>query len=163
MTTPAIGDPQNIGTAVMAILDLLPAVAVGATETYKVKTADPPPVKLDSAELPLAYLTPGPAADEGRSTGDDEVRETRQYALRVPVISSGQGTPGERETRCRPILAAVKAWLRMYPHLGTAGVEAQVNGDSGVVVLPDFEGKFIGFEVRLQVTTLIVWNYAANE
>jgi len=35
-----------------------------------------------------------------------------------------------------------------------------VLGDSGIVILPEWDGKFIGFEVRLQVAEVIARTYA---
>jgi hypothetical protein len=140
------------------------SVNIGATEHYTLKGFNPPPPKIDTAELPAVYAVTGSATDDEDSAGDDQVRETRTYAVRVPVMPEGQGTAQEREKRCRPILQAVKAKLRQYPHLGVAGVErARVIGDSGITLLPDWDGAFIGFEVRLQVVELIARTFAANE
>jgi hypothetical protein len=161
MTT-AIGDPEPVCAALASILNGL-QVSVATTETYTVRGANPPPVKIDTAELPAAFAFTGQASDE-ENRGEDLVYETRQYAVQVAVIPVGQGTPAEREKRCRPVLIAVKNKLRQYPHLGVAGVQRmRVTGDSGVVVLPSYEGQYIGFEVRLTVLTLIKRTYADNE
>jgi hypothetical protein len=158
-----IGDPEAVCAALDTILDGL-AVDVATTERYTVHAFNPPPVKLDTAELPGAYAFTGAATDDEVSAGSDDIRETRAFALQVAVMPTGQGTPQEREKRCRPILLAVKNLLREYPHLGVAGVERmRVVGDSGITVLPEFEGAFIGFEIRLQVVVLIPRAYAAYE
>lgn len=161
--TAALGDPEWVCAALASILDGL-SVTVGALGTVTVHGINPPPPKLDSADLPAAYVLTGLATDDTDSAGDDLDRETRTYAVQVAVIAGGQGTPDERETRCRPVLIAVKNKLRAYTRLGVAGIEnARVINDTGIIPLPEYDGNLIGFEVRLMVTTLIARTYATNE
>jgi len=161
--TATIGDPEPVCAALASLLSGL-TVNVATTEQYTVHGYNPPPVKADTAELPAAFAFTGAANDDEVGPGAQNVYETRQYAVQVAVIPAGQGTPAEREMRCRPILVAVKNKLRQSPHLGVLGVQRmRVTGDSGVMVLPSYEGLFIGFEVRLTVLTLIQRTYADNE
>ncbi len=161
--TASIGDPEPVCAALASILDGL-VVNVATTETYKVHGYNPPPPKADTAELPAAFAFTGAATDDDAIDGAEQVRETRQYALQVLVLPIVQGTPAEREKRCRPVLIAVKNKLRQYVHMGVAGAQRmRVTGDSGVVILPSYDGMFYGFEVRLTVLTLIQRAYADNE
>lgn len=153
----------TVPAALAGILAAMPALVIGA-HSYKVKPNATPPAGLETAQLPGQYTLTGPATDDDASGGDDQVRETRNYIVRVPVLPVGQGTAVERETRVTPILIAVKDWLRRYPHLGTTYVEqVRVVGDSGVVTLPDFDEAFIGFDIRVSVTELVPRTYADYE
>ncbi len=158
----AIGDPESVCAALAALFDGQTA-AVGA-DTVTLHGHNPPPPKLDTAELPAVYAFTGQAVDSETQDGAEWAWEARTYAVQCAVMPLGQGTPEEREKRCRPILVAVKNRLRAYPHLGVAGVQrARVLGDSGIVVLPEYGEAFIGFEVRVQVSVQIARAYAANE
>lgn len=135
--------------ALVALLDGL-AVTSGST-AYTLRASDPPPDKLDTAQLPAAWVFTGPAVDEwsGHTLG----QVTRQYAVQVAVLPVGQSTPGQREQRTRPFVEAVRARLAANPQLG-GGVpwllRASITGDSGLVLLPEFGGNYIGFELRLE-------------
>jgi hypothetical protein len=75
-----------------------------------------------------------------------------------------------RETRCRPLIVWLRDRLASYPLLATvaAGAPVHVAGlertlvlsDSGIVILPEWDGKYIGVEFRLQVTEIIARTYA---
>lgn len=154
---------ESVRAGVAAIVAAMSSVTVGAV-SYTLRGHNPPPGKLDTADLPAVYTLTGAATDDFQSGGSDSDRETRVYRVQVAVLPVGQGTPAERETRCAPILVAVKDALRARPHLGVAFVErAVVLGDSGIVILPEFDGAFIGFEIRLQVTELLGRTYADLE
>lgn len=155
---------DTVPPAIVATCNQMPVVTVG-TVTYKVRGQDPPPpASPDTAKMPALYVFTGTATDDDETGGDDLEREARIYRVQVAVLPTGQGTPAEREIRCRPILKAVKAWLKKYPHLGTQYVEhARVLGDSGIIILPEYEGANIGFEIRLAVLELFGRTYAENE
>jgi hypothetical protein len=55
--------------------------------------------------------------------------------------------------------------LAAYPSLeGTTGVqEMVVNGISGPVILPEYGGKFIGFEARVTVRMRFARTFAQGE
>jgi hypothetical protein len=113
-----------------------------------------PPANLETAELPALYpFTGAMSPDEEDSTS---VTETRTYRVQVAVLPTGQGDPNTREALCRPLLEAVNAAYRIHFGLGNVvGVQnSRVVSDSGIVLLPEWGGKFIGFEVRLAVTTI---------
>jgi hypothetical protein len=154
---------ETVPAAIVTIANAMPALTIDG-ESRKVRGINPLPATWPTAHFPGLYVLTGAATDDEESAGDDQVRETRLYRLQVPFMAAGGGTPDERETRGRPLLTAVKAWFRKYPHLGTAHVEsARVLGDSGIVILPEYDGANIGFEIRLQVTELVDREYADLE
>lgn len=158
---------MTIATVCAALKTILDAqsVAVGS-ETYTVRAFDPPPAKLDTADLPACYAFTGAGTDDWQSGGSDADRETRLYRVQCAVLPEGQATPELREGRCRPLIVWLRDRLASYPLLatdaaGVAGIERTlVLGDSGIVILPEWDGKFIGFEVRLQVAEVIARTYA---
>lgn len=115
-----------------------------------------PPAGLETAELAALYAFTGTATNDQQTLGAGFFQETRLYRVQVAVLPTGQGTPELRETRCRPLITGLNQALRDNPSLGgVAGVQKSlVVGDSGIVLLPEWGGKFIGFEIRLQVTTV---------
>lgn len=154
------GDIELVCAALASIASGVGAVTVG-TETYTPRGFNPPPAKLDTADLPAAWAFTGQASYDN---GSDWVTETRQYAVQCAVLPLGQGTPAEREQRVRPILNALRAAIWARPHLGVSGVQrAVITGDSGVVILPEYDGAFYGFELRLAVTVNVARSYAAGE
>lgn len=127
---------------------------IGTGITGITKAFATPPAGLETAELPALFAFTGgmTPTDEDSSS----VTETRTYRVQVAVLPTGQGDPNTREEKCRPLLEAAVGAFR--EHFGLGGVEgvqhSQVLSDSGVVVLPEWGGKFIGFEIRLAVTTI---------
>ena len=135
--------------AIAALLDGL-AVTSGST-AYTLRASDPPPAKVDTAQLPAAWVFTGQSTDDW---GAHEIGlVTRQYAVQVALLPVGQSTPEEREKRCRPFIEAVRAQLAAHPSLGgqVPWLErARVTGDSGIILLPEYGGVYIGFEMRLE-------------
>jgi hypothetical protein len=124
---------------------------------------DPPPATLDTAKMPALFTWTGPATY--RDLGDDWIEETRLYRVQVAVVKVGEATPDVREKRCRPLLDAARETFFKYPQLSqTLRVqEARPLGDSGIVVLPEYGGSHIGFELRLQVIEYFERSYAPYE
>lgn len=122
------------------------------------------PSKLDTAELPALYTLTG-SGNDSNQYGESEEYTSRTYRIQIAVIPIGQATPEIRETLCRDLMENVRRELKRYPSLdGTEGVErARVIGDSGIVILPEFGMKFVGFEIRLQVTYSELIEFAENE
>lgn len=124
---------------------------------------DPPPATIDTAKMPLLYTFTGPARyTEGM---DDFVIEQRDYRIQVAVLPLGEASPYLREARVRPILVATRDLYFSYPTLDqVARVQAATpQGDSGVVILPEWGQKYIGFELRLQVIEYVPRTYADKE
>lgn len=129
------------------------------------------PEKLDTAELPALYTLTGAATNDESTFGENEERITRMYRVQVAVIPTGQATPTIRETTCRELLELVSKQLSKHPFLkntasstSNLGVEeAQVVGDSGIVILPEFGMNFVGFEIRLKVTYVQEREFADQE
>ena len=117
------------------------------------KTFDTAPEKLDTAELPAQFTFTG-TADSTDEFGESEDYVARIYRIQFAVIPTGQATPTRREQLCRDLLEKARKHLKKYPSLKQCDrvFKAEVIGDSGVVVLPEFGMAFVGFEIRLRVT-----------
>lgn len=124
---------------------------------------DPPPPDLDTASLPCLYTFTGPATYQ--EFADDFITETRLYRIQVAVLTQGEASPKLREERTRPILIATRNLYFSYPQLDsvTSVQSATPLGDSGVVLLPEWGQKFIGFELRLQVVEYVPRTYGSGE
>lgn len=114
---------------------------------------DPPPAALDTAILPALYVWTGPAQYSTSELGSDFVLETRLYRVQVAVAPEAEATPELLESRTRPILVATRDLFFSWPQLNaTAWVQTSAPiSDSGVIILPEYGGKHVGFELRLQV------------
>lgn len=153
----------TVAAAIAAIAQALPPVVISTNVSLSFHASDPLPPKIDTAEMPLVYTLTGAATDSS-DAGEDFDRETRLYLVQCAVLKVGQGTPDERETRGRPLLIALKDALKAAPHLGTAFVEqARVLGDSGIVVLNEYDGLNIGFQISVSVIERVPRLYADNE
>jgi hypothetical protein len=126
---------------------------------------DPPPANLQTAELPALFTWTGTAAHNESVLGEDFVETTRRFFVQVAVIPSGQGDPNTRETLVRPLLEAALAQFRKYPRFNDVDWVEKVNllSDSGVIILPEYGGKFIGFEIQLDITYIAPRTFAAGE
>ncbi|MHB0922632.1 MAG: hypothetical protein ACYC3H_01535 [Bellilinea sp.] len=129
---------------------------VGASAPGITRAFNPPPVSIETAHLPALYAFLGSANHNETAYGPNMVLTTRTYRVQVAVIPTGQGNPNTRELQIRPLLQNVIEHYRKYPRLSRTNRvrEARVVSDSGIVILPEWGGKFIGFEIRLAVTTL---------
>ena len=136
---------------------------LGATITGIVSAKDPPPAKWDTAELPALYVLTGGA--DYTHEGDDLRSDIRIYRIQVAVLSVGVANAYLRETRCRPLIVAVRDFFDARPSLGgLAGVsDVRVVRDSGVVILPEYDNLFIGFELQLRVVEYSQLVFAESE
>jgi len=125
---------------------------------------DPPPAQLDTGKFPACYVLAEQATDT-EDLGSDMRLETRAYSVHVAVIPKGQVSIVTAQDQVRALIPPVKTALASYPQLNAAPLvqNARVEGDSGVIVLPTYDEKFIGFEVRLSVTEYVKRAYAAYE
>lgn len=138
----------------MSLLTVPPAiVTLGKTVSGITSGEDPPPPKIDTAQLPFVYCLTRDGAFDWTKGGTYMGDETREFAVQVAVIPTSQGTPNEREERCRPLIDAFRDKFASYPQLNAIlGVqESIVNSITGPVILPEYGGKFIGFEMSLSV------------
>jgi hypothetical protein len=126
---------------------------------------DPPPVNLQTANLPALFVWTGTATHDEDNLGESLVETTRRFYAQVAVIPTGQGDPNTRETLIRPLIEAALAAYRKHPKL--YGLEwvarVKVGSDSGVIILPEYGGKFIGFEISLDVVYITPRTYASSE
>lgn len=127
--------------------------------------SDPPPPKIDSAQLPFVYCLTRDGEYNWTQGGTFIGEEIREFAIQVAVLPTSLGSPDEREPRCRVLIDAVRDVLAGYPSLGgTAGViDTTVMGATGPAILPEFGGKFIGFEMRLSVRMVFKRSFADGE
>ena len=139
--------------------------AIGEQVTGIVTAFDPPPAGLNSADLPALFAFTGNASHGDTQYGANKVLVTRIYRIQVAVIPSALGDPNTRETLCRPLLDATVDTFQMHPTLGKIARvrRSRVVSDSGIVLLPEWGGKYIGFEVRLEVETIEPRTYAKGE
>lgn len=114
---------------------------------------NPPPANLQSADLPALFTWTG-SASHGDGLGEHFVETTRRFYVQVAVISTGQGDPNTREALARPLMEATLAQFRKYTRFSSIDwVErVKVVSDSGIIILPEYGGKYIGFEIALDVT-----------
>lgn len=126
---------------------------------------DPPPAGLQTADLPAMFVWTGTATHSEGSMGESFVETTRRFYLQIAVIPVGQGDPNTRETLIRPLIDATLTVLRQHPKIKSLDwVEKMtVGSDSGVIILPEYGGKFIGFEIPIDVSYFAIRTYASNE
>lgn len=127
---------------------------------------DPPPPAIVSANLPLSIVFTGESSsDDGNEYGDDLTLISRVFLLQIFALSIMSGTPSNRESVVRPIIDAARSLFDGYPTLDDLPfvVRSKVLGDSGPAILPEYGGKFIGTEIRLQVTYLVPRIYLHGE
>lgn len=122
------------------------------------------PEKLDTAEIPAQYTLTG-SGNETNQFGESEEFITRIYRVQVAVLPTGQATPTARETLCRELLEKCRKHLKRYPLLNQCErvYRMRVLSDSGVVILPEFGQKYVGFEIRAEVQYADVINFAEQE
>lgn len=127
---------------------------LGAAVSGIKRAFDPPPPKLDSADLPALWCFTGAAVNDDEELGEDLILTRRSFRVQVAIIATGQGNPATREQLCRPLIEAVREKYYTTSSLRNLAwiQDVRVLGDSGIVVLPEYGGQFIGFEVRLEVT-----------
>ncbi len=110
------------------------------------------PNSLSPGDLPVAVVYTGPGVYAER--GYQQRGETRQYFVRVYVLSLQQGLPGEVESACEPFLTAVRAAFTDGGRLNrlTDVLEARLLGDQGISVLMLGGVSYLGVEFTLEVT-----------
>jgi hypothetical protein len=137
-------DTSRIGTIGAGLISIILTIA-------DIKTAQfPAPPNLDTASLPGAYIL------TGSNTYDLDAVEvtnmTRIFRVQVACLPTASGNPYERELIVPPLIekTATAINAKRYNH-GLAFVETiRVVTDSGIVILPEFGAKFIGFELQVE-------------
>jgi hypothetical protein len=139
-------------------------------QTYTLKAVYPPPPKIDRAELPCLYALTGSAQDDADQEGDDAAVELRTYRLQLAVLFKDTANAYTRETFVPPWIDEIKRIFRGRPGLrvtvneSTLGVmNTRVMGDSGPVILPEYDGQFIGAEIVVQVVRHIERTFFSGE
>lgn len=132
------------------------------TVTIK-KAEDPPPPRLDSGDLPALWVFSGQSTEQDIT--EAQIFTTRIFRVQVAVLTLAQGDPWTRERYCRPLMDAMMDLYHRYPKLnGLAGVRSSdAKSNSGIVILPEYGAKFIGFETRLEVVTYEEHGFAPGE
>jgi hypothetical protein len=153
-----------------SVTGALKSILAGQTLTignaaFRLNPFDPPPPKLDTADLVAAYTFTGSASYDYDSPGRGHVRETRIYRVQFAVLTVAEATPELREVRVRPWLDLARARLSSYPTLNRLRYveRARPLRDTGVVILPEYGGNYLGFELQLSVTMDLPIEYALGE
>jgi hypothetical protein len=141
----------------------LTAVTAETVPTTLTLTAyDPPPAAMPNAGFPLVYVLTGAARDSTEDADNDV--EQRDYEVCCAVGYASQIKADIREYYSRALIPALKMCLMKYEGLGVPGVlGVKVTGDSGVIILPEYNGLHTGFIVHLTITELIARTYATGE
>lgn len=154
--------------AVCAALKTICNGVTGVTSdavTLTIKSYDPPPASLDSVKLPAVYVFTGGAEYDAARYGAENVEIVREYSVNCAVLAENAATPELREKHCRPLLEALRDRLLMYPSLGNVATVQQMTpiSDTGVIVLPEYGGLYVGFTITIQTLEIVSRTYASNE
>lgn len=143
----------------------LAEIGAGITGINQNGVFDPPPAELLTAHLPAHFTWVGAGAHSESSLGEMFVETTRRFYVQVAVLPLGQGNPNNREKLVRPLLQAALAQHRKYLTLSTLDwvEKSEIRSDSGVIILPEYGGKFIGFEIPIDITYIEPRTIAAGE
>ena len=137
---------------------------IGAATAGIADADDPPPASIDSMQLPFLYVLTRDGDFNWNLAGTYMGQETRQYAVQVAVIGTSHGFPKDREELCRPLITKLVRQYMANPHLGVDGVqEVIVRRATGPVILPEYGGKFIGFELTVEVQMTFARDFANGE
>ncbi len=148
----------------MSVSTVPPAIVALDWSSAGITTAeDPPPPSIETAQIPMLYVLTGEADFDWADI--DQGWETRIYRVQVAVIPTTLATPETRETRCRPVLVGVRGVLDSAPQLGQTRYiqSATIVGDSGIAILPEYNSKYVGFEIRLQVIEVFARDFSSGE
>lgn len=154
--------------AVCAALKTICNGVTGVTSdavTLTIKAYDPPPASLDSVKLPAVYVLTNGADYDTTVYGSDNVQVTREYTVTCAVLAENASNLEVREKHCRPLIEALRDRLLMYPSLGNVATVQMMTpiSDSGVIVLPDYGGLYIGFSITITTLEIVSRTYASNE
>jgi hypothetical protein len=140
--------------------DIIPALIVdeiaGPTQLPGVIVAasDPPPQNMESNTLPHLYVFTGEADYDTETLGeDDQWLEIRMFRIQVAVMTMAQSNPEAREARIRSVLKSVQRALAYTDKFDYTDhvYDYSFLGDSGPAILPEWESRYLGFEIRLQI------------
>jgi hypothetical protein len=139
-------------------------VTIG-TDVFTLHPFNPAPPKLDTAQLPAQFTFTGSAAYDFSTPGRERVRETRIYRVQFAVITVAEATPELREARVGPWLNLARERLTAYPTLNRLRFveSARPLRDTGIVILPEYQQQYIGFEIQVSVTMDLPIVYARGE
>jgi len=127
-------------------------VAVGGAVSGIATATDPPPEKLDSAQMPALYVRTGDATWDMSSYLMP--KSTRAYRARVAIAPLGQANPPLLESRVRELLIPLVTAYYNAPTLNRVVLQATVSSDGGIVILPEYDA--VGFEIVLEVVDVHV-------
>ncbi|HZU86597.1 MAG TPA: hypothetical protein VFF78_03870 [Anaerolineaceae bacterium] len=144
----------------MSDIDVISAVCSGIQEigiqVAGINTSySLPPDTLETSSLPALYPLTGQARHDNDALGRGMVMVVRNYSVQVALQAIAQGVSTEIEQQCREMINSVCLAFRKHPMLnGTPGVlKSIIISDSGPAILTEWGGKYIGFEIRLEVST----------
>lgn len=153
---------MSIQSTCTALTEIGAGLAVtNGVETKRLIAFDPPPVKLDTGDLPAVFVLTRGATYDPETLGDAELIEQRTYAVRVVLLPEGQSTPALIEQWLRASVPVLRDAYASRPSLGGIGVRARIVNDSGPLRFTEYNA--IGFELQLQITENQRRTYAARE
>ena len=138
-------DTSRIGLINKGLIDIA-KTAAGVTAGFY-----PPPPQLDTVSLPAVFAFTGSGSYKLDETEIFQV--TRIFRVQVACLPTGQGNPKDREEQIPPLIVNVAHALnaKQYTHHLDFVEEIRVVNDSGLVILPEWGAKFIGFELQVEV------------
>lgn len=146
---------SEITAAITAIMQLL------VDNGDLAKAVDPPPAQIDTVHLPCNYTYTGEA--DYTDYQENVIWISRTFRNQTAVLPYGQSTPQLREAKVRPVLEVVRDQLFSYSgNLGALDLglmQVRITRDSGVAMLPDWDGKFIGFEFTMIIEYVVARTY----
>lgn len=140
-------------------------VQIAGTVAGIKKVYDPGPPNLVSDDLVCTWVYTDPAQYLDFDDDENQIQTVRLFRIQTACLTIAQGDPYSRESTVRPLIDTMVRKFQGYSTLNNLPYvrSHRVVSDSGVVILPEYGGQFIGFEVRLSVEYLYERVYAPGE
>lgn len=137
-------DVTTLGLISQGLINIVKAVP-GITAGFF-----PAPPNIETAQLPAAFVFTGSNTYDAAS---DISNMVRIFRLQVACIPISQGDPFTRETKIPPLIQTCAHAINAKRETHNIDwVETiRVVTDSGIVILPEYGMKFIGFELQVEV------------
>ena len=131
-------------------------VQIAGTVAGIKRTYDPAPPNMLSDDLVCSWVFTDPAQYLDFEDDENVIQTVRIFRIQTACLTIAQGDPYNRETIVRPLIDTMVRKFQGYSTLNNLSFvrSHRVVSDSGVVILPEYGGQFIGFEVRLSVEYL---------
>ena len=108
------------------------------------------PVKIDTAEMPIMFVTVGPATYGESNT--NYANEERIFRIQVAVTTTSEGLNENIDQLATDILeASINAFIRLASLNVDWVQEILVEEDTGVAIMEGYRNDLIGFEIPLRI------------